>query len=37
MAANVQTMAYHGKVPWHGFGTLAKALDKAIELVAAWQ
>ena len=21
MVANVQTMAYHGEVPWHGIGT----------------
>ena len=37
MVANVQTMAYHGKVPWHGFGTPARALDKAIKLAAVWQ
>ena len=37
MAANVQTMAYHGEVPWPEIGTPVKTLDKRVELAAAWQ
>ena len=37
MVANVQTMAYHGKVPWPEIGTPARALDKAVERAATWQ
>ena len=43
MVANVQTMAYHGEVPWHVLGTTvpagvtAEAREKATELAAVWQ
>ena len=37
MAANIETMAYHGKLPWHRLGTPVKTLDKRVELAAAWQ
>ncbi len=35
MAANVDSMAYHGEVPWHGLGTQIPADVSSVEMIVA--